>query len=113
MPDSCAAGLIGWVLIDIAMAHKQYTQLGYVTPALLLVSAFPVGGWVGGLLAVCEVRKGARGAYGMMMALHVHAHVAHDCWQAHCSPRAIFSAAIPALENVLPRLASRPNPKGN
>lgn len=33
-------GLIGWVLIDVGMAHKQYIQLGYVTPAMLLVCIF-------------------------------------------------------------------------
>lgn len=37
------AGLIGWVLIDLAMAHKQYTMLGYVTPAMMLVCTFQVG----------------------------------------------------------------------
>ena len=33
-------GLIGWVLLNLAMAHKQYTQLGYVTNSVALVNVF-------------------------------------------------------------------------
>ena len=33
-------GLIGWVIINLAMAHEQYARLGYVTNALVLVNAF-------------------------------------------------------------------------
>lgn len=33
-------GLIGWVVIDLAMAHKQWTQGGAVTPGMALVCAF-------------------------------------------------------------------------
>ncbi len=36
------AGLIGWVVIDLAMAHKQWTQGGAVSPGMLLVCAFQV-----------------------------------------------------------------------
>jgi len=33
-------GLIGWVVIDLAMAYKQYESLGYVTNSMLLVCWF-------------------------------------------------------------------------
>lgn len=33
-------GLIGWAVINLAMAHKQYSELGYVTNAVVLVNAF-------------------------------------------------------------------------
>ena len=33
-------GLIGWVVIDVAMAFKQYESLGYVTNSMLLVCTF-------------------------------------------------------------------------
>lgn len=33
-------GLIGWVVIDLAMAHKQHQQLGYVSLPLALVCIF-------------------------------------------------------------------------
>merc|ERR1712224_838252 len=33
-------GLIGWVVIDLAMAYKQYESLGYVTNSMLLVCTF-------------------------------------------------------------------------
>lgn len=33
-------GMIGWIMIDLGMAHKQYTLLGHVTASMLLVCAF-------------------------------------------------------------------------
>ncbi|MEW5315267.1 MAG: hypothetical protein WDW38_006709 [Sanguina aurantia] len=33
-------GLIGWAVINLGMAHKQFTQLGYVTNAMLLTNSF-------------------------------------------------------------------------
>ena len=33
-------GLIGWLVINLGMAHKQVQQLGYVTNSMLLVNAF-------------------------------------------------------------------------
>ncbi|KAK9807643.1 hypothetical protein WJX72_005150 [[Myrmecia] bisecta] len=33
-------GMIGWLLIDLGMAHKQFTQLGHVTVPMGLVCAF-------------------------------------------------------------------------
>lgn len=33
-------GLIGWVVLNLGMAHKQLGQLGRITPALLLINAF-------------------------------------------------------------------------
>ena len=33
-------GLIGWVALDLAMAHKQFLAAGAVSPAMLLVCAF-------------------------------------------------------------------------
>lgn len=33
-------GIIGWVLLDLAMAHKQYTSTGNVSAAMVLVCAF-------------------------------------------------------------------------
>ena len=32
-------GMIGWALINLAMAYKQYSRLGYVTNSMLLVDA--------------------------------------------------------------------------
>lgn len=37
---SLYAGLIGWVVIDLAMAYKQHQLYGYVTMSMLLVCAF-------------------------------------------------------------------------
>jgi hypothetical protein len=33
-------GMIGWAVLNLAMAYKQYTRLGYVTNSMLLVNAF-------------------------------------------------------------------------
>lgn len=33
-------GLIGWAVINLAMAHKQYAELGYITNAVVLVNVF-------------------------------------------------------------------------
>ncbi|GAX81135.1 hypothetical protein CEUSTIGMA_g8569.t1 [Chlamydomonas eustigma] len=33
-------GIIGWAVVNLAMAHKQYTQLGYVTNAMILTNIF-------------------------------------------------------------------------
>lgn len=33
-------GIIGWALVNLAMAHKQYTRLGYITNSMLLTNAF-------------------------------------------------------------------------
>eukprot|EP00877_Chromochloris_zofingiensis_P005131 jgi/Chrzof1/14619/Cz09g09210.t1 len=33
-------GMIGWALLNLAMAYKQYKQLGYVTNSMLLVNIF-------------------------------------------------------------------------
>lgn len=33
-------GLIGWVLINLAMAHKQWTQFGRVTNSMVIVNCF-------------------------------------------------------------------------
>ena len=38
-------GLIGWVIINLGMAHKQYLELGYVTNSMILVNAFQVRSW--------------------------------------------------------------------
>ncbi len=36
--------LIGWVVIDLAMAYKQLSLTGSVSPAMILVCGFQVGG---------------------------------------------------------------------
>lgn len=33
-------GLVGWVMLDIAFAHKQYVSLGYVTNSMVMVCVF-------------------------------------------------------------------------
>ena len=33
-------GLIGWLLLDLGFAHKQFTDTGAVSPAMALVCAF-------------------------------------------------------------------------
>jgi len=35
-------GLIGWVIVNLGMAHKQYMDMGRVTNSMVLVNAFQV-----------------------------------------------------------------------
>jgi hypothetical protein len=42
-------GMIGWTIINLAMAYKQYQRLGYITNSMLLVNAFELYYTVDGL----------------------------------------------------------------